>query len=139
MDDTLGRPMPHWQECLDHTTLDDFWERLAITGYESIDLPALHITGWFDACAPGEFHHFHQMVERSPAAASQALLVGAWDHGGACSHGRGVVGDFDLGSEATVDMPELWLAWFDRWLRGTEGDAWPRVRYFAMGVNAWRE
>ena len=139
MDVTLGRPMPHWQECLDHTTLDDFWQRLAITGYEAIDLPALHITGWFDACAPGEFHHFHEMVQRSPAATKQSLLLGAWDHGGACTHGRAVAGDLDLGSEATLDMPQLWLAWFDRWLRGSGDDEWPRVRYFAMGGNAWRE
>jgi uncharacterized protein len=139
MDVTLGRHMAHWQECLDHTTLDAFWQRLAITGYEAIDLPALHITGWFDACAPGEFHHFHEMVRQSPAAAAQSLLVGAWDHGGACSHGRAVVGDLDLGPAATLDMPALWLAWFDRWLRGSNGGEWPQVRYFAMGANAWRE
>jgi predicted acyl esterase len=77
MDVTLGRPMPHWRACLDHTTLDDFWQRLAITGYEAMELPAPHITGWFDACALVEFHHFHEMVQRSPAAAAQSLLVGA--------------------------------------------------------------
>ena len=50
-----------------------------------------------------------------------------------------VAGQLDLGPEATLDMPQLWLAWFDRWLRESEGDEWPRVRYFAMGANRWRE
>ena len=33
-----------------------------------MDIPVLHVTGWFDGCAPGEFHHYHEMRERSPAA-----------------------------------------------------------------------
>jgi putative CocE/NonD family hydrolase len=139
MDITMGRPMPHWQECLDHTTFDDFWQRLAITGYEEMDLPALHITGWFDACAPGEFHHYHEMVARSPASQNQSLLVGAWGHGGACTTGRAIEGALDLGPEASIDLPAVWLAWFDRWLRGVDGEPMPRVRYFVMGANAWRD
>ena len=138
MDRTLGRPMPHWHECLDHTTLDDFWQRLAITGYEAMDLPTLHVTGWFDACAPGELHHFREMVAVSPAARDQALLVGAWGHGGACNTGEAIEGAFDLGAEASLDLPAVWLAWFDRWLRGIETAVLPPVRYFAMGANAWR-
>jgi hypothetical protein len=139
MDRTLGRPMPHWQECLDHTTLDEFWQRLAITGYEEMDLPVLHITGWFDGCAPGEFHHYHQMVAHSPAFRDQSLLVGAWGHGGACTTGQAIEGALDLGSEASIDLPAVWLTWFDRWLRDVAGEPMPPVRYFAMGANAWRD
>jgi uncharacterized protein len=139
MDITLGRSMSHWQECLDHTTFDDFWQQLAITGYEEMDLPALHITGWFDACAPGEFHHYHEMVARSPASRHQSLLVGAWGHGGACTTGRAIEGALDLGAEASIDLPAVWLAWFDRSLRGVDGEPMPPVRYFAMGANAWRD
>jgi uncharacterized protein len=139
MDITLGRPMPHWQECLDHTTLDDFWQRLAITGYEEMDFPALHVTGWFDACARGELHHYRQMVALSPASRDQSLLLGAWGHGGACTTGCVIEGAFDLGSEASIDLPAVWLTWFDRWLRGVESELMPPVRYFAMGANAWRD
>jgi putative CocE/NonD family hydrolase len=139
LDVTLGRPMPHWRECLDHTTLDDFWRRLEITSYDTIDLPALHVTGWFDACAPGELHHYREMVAASPAANDQALLLGAWGHGGACATGEVIAGEFDLGPEASIDMQAVWLAWFDRWLRGIEGESWPAVRYFTMGTNQWRE
>ncbi len=138
MDATLGRPMPHWQECLDHTTFDAFWQRLAISGYEAMDLPALHITGWFDACAPGELHHYHEMTALSPAAAAQSLLVGPWDHGGACATGQAVAGALDFGADGSIDLPGVWLTWFDRWLRGLDGEPFPPVRYFAMGANEWR-
>ncbi|MBA2595631.1 MAG: CocE/NonD family hydrolase [Chloroflexia bacterium] len=66
------------------------------------------------------------------------MLVGAWGHGGACTTGRAIEGALDLGSQASIDLPAVWLAWFDRWLRGVASDAMPPVRYFAMGVNARR-
>lgn len=139
MDVTLGRPMPHWQECLDHDTYDDYWRGLSITGYEHMDIPVLHITGWFDGCAPGSLHHFREMTRRSPVADKQRLLLGAWGHGGACRSGRAIAGAWNLGEQANLDLPGIWLDWFDRWLRGQEGETPPPVRYFAMGVNTWRE
>ena len=50
-----------------------------------------------------------------------------------------MAGALDLGTDATLDLPAVWLAWFDRWLRDVTDEAWPRVRYFAMGENAWRD
>jgi putative CocE/NonD family hydrolase len=67
------------------------------------------------------------------------MLVGAWGHGGACGTGQAIAGAFDLGPDASLDLPAVWLAWFDRWLRGIDGELMPPVRYFAMGANAWRD
>jgi putative CocE/NonD family hydrolase len=139
MDVTLGRPMPHWQEALDHDTYDAFWHRLDITGYEGMHIPVLHVTGWFDCCAPGSFHHYHAMRDLCPVPEQQALLVGAWGHGGACATGRAIEGVWDLGAQANLDLPDVWLAWFDFWLRGIGERPLPPVRYFAMGANAWRD
>jgi putative CocE/NonD family hydrolase len=139
MDVTLGRPMPHWQEALDHDTYDAFWHRLDITGYEDMRIPVLHVTGWFDGCAPGSFHHYYQMRNRSPVPEQQALLLGAWGHGGACNTGHAIEGVWDLGPEANQDLHAVWLAWFDYWLRGAGENPLPPVRYFAMGANAWRD
>lgn len=138
MDETLGRPMPHWQEALDHDTYDDFWHRLDISGYEQMDIPVLHVTGWFDGCAPGSFHHFQEMTAKSPAADRQSLLVGAWGHGAACNTGLAIEGAVDLGPKASLDLTTIWLAWFDRWLRDGAATDLPPVRYFTMGDNAWR-
>lgn len=139
MDVTLGRPMPHWQETLDHDTYDAFWHRLDITGYEAMTIPVLHVTGWFDGCALGSFHHYYAMRDRSPVPEQQALLLGAWGHGGACNSGRAIEGVWDFGPHANLDLPAVWLAWFDHWLRGREANPLPPVRYFAMGANAWRD
>lgn len=139
LDDTLGRSMPHWQETLDHDTYDAFWHRLDITGYEAMTIPVLHVTGWFDGCAPGSFHHFAEMRARSPVPEQQALLVGAWGHGAACRTGQAIEGVWEFGPQANLDLPAIWLAWFDYWLRGVGELPVPPVRYFAMGANTWRD
>ena len=100
----------------------------------------LHVTGWFDGCAPGEFHHFHQMRKLSPAAGRQSLLVGPWDHGGAVVTGRAVEGDLAISAQGTVDLRLVWERWFARWLKGEPaGGDDAAVRYYSLGVNEWRE
>jgi putative CocE/NonD family hydrolase len=81
------------------------------------------------------------MIAKSPAPEKQTLLLGAWDHGGACSTGNAVAGTLDLGPDATIDSKQLWLDWFDHWLQPApvKTQTWPRVRYYAMGANAWRD
>ena len=102
-------------------------------------IPVLHVTGWFDGCAPGSFHHYDEMRDHSPVPEQQALLLGAWGHGGACNTGRAIEGVWDLGPQADLDLAAIWLAWFDHWLRGVGENPLPPVRYFAMGANAWRD
>jgi putative CocE/NonD family hydrolase len=140
LDAQLGQPNPHWQAALDHPTVDAYWQQLTVTGYEKMDWPVLHITGWYDPCAPGSLHHFREMLARSPAADRQALLLGAWNHGGGCKTGQLVPGSHDAAPDASLDLHKVWLEWFDRWLAGRPGarETWPRVRYYALG-GGWRD
>jgi uncharacterized protein len=140
LDTDTGRPLASWQAALDHSTYDSYWHSLDIDGYEQMDIPVLHVTGWFDACAAGEYHHFHQMRERSPAAGRQSLVVGPWDHHAAVVTGQAVGGDLTISAQGTVDLRLVWERWFARWLKGEPagaGDA--TVRYYLLGENKWRE
>ena len=142
LDSDTGRPLAAWQAALDHSTYDSYWHSLDISGYEQMDIPVLHVTGWFDGCAPGEYHHFHQMRKLSPAADSQSLLVGPWDHQAAVVTGEAVGGDLAISAQGTVDLRLVWEHWFARWLKGDQGGAGSgeaAVRYYSLGVNEWRE
>ncbi len=142
LDSDTGRPLTAWQAALDHSTYDSYWHSLDISGYEQMDIPVLHVTGWFDGCAPGEYHHFHQMRKLSPAADRQSLLVGPWDHHGAVVTGEAVGGDLAISAQGTVDLRLVWERWFARWLKGNEASAAcgeAAVRYYSLGVNEWRE
>ena len=136
LDTDMGRPLASWQAALDHSTYDDYWHSLDIAGYEQMDIPVLHVTGWFDGCAPGEFHHFHQMRSRSPAADRQSLMVGPWDHGGAVVTGVAVEGDLAISAQGTVDLRLVWERWFGRLKDDAATEGGPAVRYYCLGE--WR-
>lgn len=137
-DTDSGRPLDTWQAALDHDTYDEYWHSLDISGYENIAVPGLHVTGWFDACAPGELHHFREMVARSPAGSEQSLLLGPWDHVGAVITGAAVTGDLDIGPRGSLSMEALWEEFFAHRLKGSApASVGPPVRYFCMGANEW--
>ncbi len=138
LDTDSGRPLASWQAALDHDTYDEYWHSLDITGYEKMDVPGLHVTGWYDACAPGELHHFREMVARSPAADRQWLVLGPWDHAGAVVTGAAVEGDLEIGSKGSVAIEAMWEGFFARWLKGNgAGELEPTVRYYCLGANEW--
>ncbi len=140
LDAESGRPLASWQAALDHDSYDDYWHSLDITGYEQMDIPVLHLTGWYDACAPGEYHHFRELRKASPAGHRQALVIGPWDHHGAVVTGQAVGGDLEISAQGTVDIRLLWERWFARWLKDSpDAGADAQVRYYSLGANLWRE
>ena len=140
LDADTGRPLASWQAALDHSTYDDYWHSLDISGYEQMDIPVLHLTGWFDACAAGEYHHFHEVRKASPAGHRQALVIGPWDHHAAVVTGLAVAGDLAISAQGSVDIRLLWERWFARWLKDEPaGDDDVPVRYYSLGANVWRE
>lgn len=142
MDQALGRTQPVWHDWLDHPTLDDYWREIILDGrdFASIDLPVLHITGWYDDDQPGALFMYDGMLAHSPAADRQSLLIGPWDHGGTRMPARRL-GGVDFGPAAVEDLKDTHLHWFDRWLKDeptTPARAKP-ARFFLTGTNDWHE
>jgi putative CocE/NonD family hydrolase len=122
-----------------HDTPSDFWSDMDISKHASqITIPALHVSGWFDAYLEGSIAGFELL--RAHAATPHArdhqyLLAGPWIH----IPWGDRVGDLALGSEALLNTNELLLRWFDHWLRDANTFAnEPRVRHFALGLNQWQ-
>jgi putative CocE/NonD family hydrolase len=120
----------HW---LDHPQLDDYWLELR-PDLGQVNLPMLHIGGWYDPYLRGDLRLYQQMVAQSQAP--QALWIGPWGH---LPWGRRV-GALDFGSEADSPIDHLQLHWFDRFLKGQGADASlePAIQLFVMGINQWQ-
>ncbi len=131
-----------WRDLMDHDTYDDFWKSLRIDeAYPRINVPCLHVTGWFDLeDLLGAFHHYEQMMAKSPARDRQYLIVGPWSHINSRVPHHSYAGVF-FGEDAALEMDEVHLRWFDYWLKGRDNGvaADPRVRLFETGTNVWRE
>ena len=132
-----ARLYAHW---LAHCTDDHYWQLLSINRrYERVQVPALIVGGWYDVFLRGTIENYVGMRERggsNEARNGARLVIGPWAHGS--TYGPYPDHSFpQFGAEQDLDVPGLQLEFFDRWLRGGEGDQ-PPVRIFVLGENRWR-
>jgi hypothetical protein len=120
-------------------SFDELYTRLnAPTDLSGIDLdiPTLHIGGWYD------FSHSTavNLFKRQVAAANSHchLIMGPWTHSGQLPQTQGQVNFGAMASGAASRLHEVVLTFFRRHLK-TETVPLPRVRYFLMNSGGWRE
>ena len=139
MDEKTGRRSEHWREEFRHTYLDDWWKHICYQDkFDQIDLPVLHISGWYDDEQIGTPLNFRRMTEGvEPDKHHQKLLMGPWPHQ---INKSTQIGDFNFGADALMDMHNYQLQWFDYWLKGEDNGVMdqPPVDIFIMGDNKWR-
>ncbi|MEG3850356.1 CocE/NonD family hydrolase [Microcoleus sp. herbarium19] len=126
-------PDSYYHDWLDNYQSGEYWEKLS-PKLTDLDLPMLHVGGWFDTYLRGTIHLYKEMADRSSCA--QHLIVGPWAH---LPWGR-KVGGLDCGFAAANPVDELQIRWFDRFLKGVDTgilDKQP-ISLFEMGRNDWR-
>lgn len=137
----IDTPTTTWDNLADRDTLDEYWKSLRFDGaYDQIDVPVLHVTGWYDQeDLLGAFHHYEMMMANSPARDKQYLIVGPWSHV-KCRNPDRFYANIDHGPSAAMEMENEHLAFFDYWLKGIDNGVGEldRVRLFEPGRNAWR-
>ena len=85
---------------------------------DKIEVPALHISGWFDTYVEGSIAGFNALWNYAGsefAQKNQYLIAGPWVH---IPWGERV-GDATLGGAANLDTNEILLRWFNHWLKDT--------------------
>ncbi|WP_158944382.1 CocE/NonD family hydrolase [Granulicella sp. S190] len=123
---------------LQHDHPGEYWSQMDISGQvEKIEIPALHLSGWYDTYLHGSIAGFREIRRRAAshmARDNQYLLAGPWAH---IPWGNRI-GTQNFGANANFDTDEFHLRWFNHWLKGSgEFAEEPRIRYFAMNQNQW--
>ncbi len=140
MDQQVGRAIPRWRTEIEHAQLDDYWRPLCYqTRFDQVQVPVLHISGWYDDEQIGTPLNFAGMTTHggiAQARENQRLLMGPWGH---AVNRDAKLGEVDFGAQAIIDLRGEQLSWFDRWLKQIPLKAEPPVRIFVMGENAWRD
>jgi predicted acyl esterase len=127
----------------------DFWTNVSLEdNWQDINVPAIHIGGWYDIFCQGTIDAFmgYQYQGGPGAAGKSKLIMGPWTHGGAGKTNQGQLiypencKDtfsselfWDMVNQYTMDQPG-------------EYDVWPSVYYYVMGDvddsnapgNEWR-
>lgn len=142
MDKRAGMDLPLWRKELRHVTLDAYWRAICYQDqFEKINLPVMHISGWYDDEQIGTPRNFIGMTTRGAtkfARRNQKLLMGPWGHAVNASQKVGAV---DFGADALIDLRGYELRWFDAWLKNQDDGITrePAARLFVMGENKWRD
>ena len=140
-----GAPPNDFLELITRDFNDPWWHDTMgyYDGTEKIDVPALHMSSWYDPSVEEtifEFNYFRENAVSKTAADNQFLIVPPTTH---CSYERATehtkVGDRDVG-DARRDYYSIYLDWFDYWLKGKDNGVtdMPKVQYYTMGSNTWQ-
>lgn len=128
-------PNAFYHEWREHFQPDTYWEELSPqSAMQDVDLPMLHIGGWFDPYLRGNIRLYKDIAPRS--AYRQQLLIGPWTHLPWCRK----AGAVDFGSQAINPIDQVQVRWFDQFLKEIDTgllDEAP-VCLFEMGSNHWR-
>jgi putative CocE/NonD family hydrolase len=142
LDQTFGRKSKFWKNWIDHPSADDYWKKSFYQNkFGEIDVPVLHISGWYDDDLIGTHINYVGMKEKSPTEKSrknQKLIIGPWPHHVNSSR---TLGGMDFGEAALINLQKTKLDWFDHWLKGMDNGiiAEPSVEIFVMGKNTWKK
>ena len=120
------------RDWIEHDAPGEYWRALDVSGsMAKIQIPALHVSGWYDTYLRGSVDGFNAMRE---VAKDQYLLAGPWIH----IPWGDRIGPLGLGAEANLDTDAVLLRWFNHWLKGTgEFAKEPAIRHYALGEAKW--
>ncbi len=127
-------PSSFFYEWLNHPQPGEYWQQFQ-PDLKNVDLPMLHIGGWFDFYLRGTLRLYREMAQQ--CSQPQYLIVGVWGH---LPWGR-KVGAIDYGPDAASPVDELQIRWFDHFLKGKDTGILkqPPVRLFEMGSDRWQD
>ena len=122
-----------------HREPGEYWTSMDIsTRLDRIRIPALHIAGWYDTYVEGSIAGYLALRGHAGsefARDNQYLIAGPWAH----IPWGDRMGDASLGEAANLNTDEILLRWFDHWLKDSSAfSGEPRIRYFSLGPNEWR-
>jgi uncharacterized protein len=139
-----GAPHTDFEDYLLHGPADPWWDRFGyVDNRHRFNTPALQVCSWYDPVVNEALllaALMHNNGESARARDNQFLVIGPTEHCGfdsATEHT--VVGKREMG-DARFDYYNLYLHWYDYWLKGQGNSlaALPKVQIYVMGANQWR-
>lgn len=127
------RRAPWWSDWLNNWDNPAHFANNQMAGrFENINVPILHLGGWYDLFLRNTYEHFKGISTRAKDPSirnNQRLVIGPWSHG-TCEHCE---------PNAAVDAAAMQLAWMDRWFEGKQHPFFEHpVVLYVMGEDRWR-
>jgi putative CocE/NonD family hydrolase len=134
---------PWFRDWCDHPdSRDSYWQAISAAHHaDEIDLPVLHVTGWYDYFTKGSLDAYNTLAHSGSTEQTrrgQRLIAGPWNHNGAQIRPDADPTAwmfFDFSAESPT------MRFFAHHLKGEFPgyDDEPRVRIYVTGDNVWRD
>jgi putative CocE/NonD family hydrolase len=130
----FGKKNAYWRKWVEHNKNDTYWERANyLDKLKDLDIPVFLQSGWLDGDTIGSKLAYLQLKESKNK--NIKLILGPWGHSDLAINLSGR----DMGDEGVMDLPTLYLRWFDYWLKGMDNEILeePLVQLYAMNSKKW--
>lgn len=133
-DEVWGRNLPYFDSWVRRNAASDYPNWNYMREIESVRLPVLMISGWFDGDGIGTKVNWE--AQRKSGNPNRWLIYGPWTH---VFNSSSTIGDTTFGPDSVMELDSIYLRFFDTYLKGknVQFDRQPRVRAFVMGENRW--
>ena len=127
----------------------DYWTNVSLDdNWQNVNVPAIHIGGWYDIFTQGTIDGFlgYQYHGGPGAVGKSKLILGPWTHGGAGTTKQGEL-TYPTNSIDNFSQALFWQMVDEYTMAGpTDFDSWHPVSYYVMGDvddpnasgNEWR-
>jgi len=134
LDEAAGFHSERWRDLCRHQTLDAWCEPVRYQHrIGEIDVPVLHISGWYDDEEIGTPANFAAL--QAAGRTGQRLLMGPWGHQVNTST---TLGELDFGHDSVIDLDAAMTGFLDEMVRGRHPvEPPPPARVFLMAANQW--
>lgn len=133
-DEVLGYNVPLYDKWLERESMNDWGGYDFIKDLDKVNVPALHISGWWDGDLIGTQTIWSSL--RKLGRKDQWLIYGPWAH---AFNTALPFTDVSYGPTAVIEIDSTYLRWFDTYLKGKDvkQNEVPKVQAFLTGANQW--
>ncbi len=109
-----------------------------------VNKPGLWFMSWFDVSVSpnlAAYNHVRSTASKAIADQQYAVIAPVLHCAFTRATEHTMIGDLDMG-DARFDYEALVFGWFDKFLKGVDSpvvDKQPKVMYYVMGENKWRD
>lgn len=140
-----GHHIPtEYERYISHVPRDSHYDKLStVTDEDRFDVPALHVNSWYDGAADETlrlFNLFQANAVTDRARQGQYVVISPTTHCRSEHPSASVVVGQRRMDNSRLRYFEIYLKWFDRWLKGIDNgvENMPHVQYYLMGAGEWR-
>ncbi len=141
LDSLAGYPNKIFQQWLQHTGYDNYWQSLIPikNEYAKIKIPVLSTTGYYDGSQIGALHYFKEHYKYNKKA-DHYLVIGPYDHWSGQRNALPELMGYTIDPVANISMRELAYQWLDYILKdGKKPEILKdKINYEVMGRNEWK-